>query len=262
VQKTGRVSSSCPPTPEGSTHRRNPAPQILPLALVPAQKADEHARVQPAQRHLSHTLAVERPQLRGRVRLHVMPLHRIESLLALAHPEVRLAERRRRVGRGRAPAPVPVPVPMRRAGRGRARGERLRERRGGDRLARVERRVALRRAHARRGRRRAGRRMQVLVASVLVLVLILLRAPHPRRVAVRVIAAERGHPAPIEARLGRHLAQRAHRGRRAEGDGGPRMVRVEVEQRVGLGADEVIGGRRATAGDADGLGPGVKFLRR
>lgn len=38
------------------------------------------------------------------------------------------------------------------------------------------------------------------------------------------------------------------------------MVRVEVEEVVGLGAYEIVRRRGAAAGDADGLGEGVESL--
>jgi len=42
-------------------------------------------------------------------------------------------------------------------------------------------------------------------------------------------------------------------GRQNEWDGGSRVVRVDVEEGVGLSADEVVRGRGAAAGDADRL---------
>ncbi|KAJ7231800.1 hypothetical protein C8J57DRAFT_1580495 [Mycena rebaudengoi] len=56
---------------ERKTHQRDPSPQIHPPHPAAAREPNEHAGIQPAQRHLAHLLAVEGAQLRGRGRAQV-----------------------------------------------------------------------------------------------------------------------------------------------------------------------------------------------
>ena len=52
--------------------------KINPLALIAAQEADKHTRVQPAHGHLAHLLAVKGLELRGRVGGGIVLLHGVE----------------------------------------------------------------------------------------------------------------------------------------------------------------------------------------
>jgi hypothetical protein len=58
------------------------ATKINPIRLRLAKKSNEHTRIRPRERHLAHALRVERSQLGGGIRGHVVHLRGIQAGLA------------------------------------------------------------------------------------------------------------------------------------------------------------------------------------
>src|SRR5580704_7703239 len=68
------------------TQLSHSVPKIDPILLILKQKPNKKARIQPDQRQLSHALAMERLELRRKVRPCVVFLHRVQAIIATAAP--------------------------------------------------------------------------------------------------------------------------------------------------------------------------------